>query len=424
MPRDLTDLMERATSSAPPELHAAQDITRLAAHRQQRRTTGLAAAAAAVVVVASGLGYGLTRGHDTSPQPAGRDGRTVDVTAAVAASSLPGYRLEPWTVPSVQHLGSGVNPVPTYRQVDASGRLIVEDLPGADPQGPTRIRIYDAPGQAPRALKRPPTLGGFGGTRISWAPSFLSAGRLLWTPTAHVVRRAQQGFYLSDLGGGHRVFVHSGLRDGRTNLDGTPDFHNAYVDGGRMWFLALAKSDPATQAASATLYSATFAGALTKVADGVAALGVGDGTAAWVTTKGVVETEPSAGGRVRTVPTPLDPGCRVSSEVLQGQTAFAVSGSAVGLSETCGSGDELVAFDLSGRRLVRVTGSPAFNVSFAGHTLVFQGLESVFRYDLVTGTLSRLNAPTSSRFLEPPNGAGSYVLWYDGAGGHVAKIPD
>jgi hypothetical protein len=67
--------------------------------------------------------------------------------------------------------------------------------------------------------------------------------------------------------------------------------------------------------------------------------------------------------------------------------------------------------DLSGRRLVRVTGSPAFHLSFAGDTLLFQGAESLLRYDLVTGTLSRLNAPTPSRS-------------HDKDCGYVAKIPD
>ena len=52
MPRDLTDLMERATTLAPPEPHAAADITRLAERRQRRRTTNIAIGSVLAVVVA------------------------------------------------------------------------------------------------------------------------------------------------------------------------------------------------------------------------------------------------------------------------------------------------------------------------------------------------------------------------------------
>ena len=65
MPADLTDLMELATASAPPEPHTAADITRLAAHRQRRRTTSLAgglALAVAVAAVVEPPGHAFTAG--------------------------------------------------------------------------------------------------------------------------------------------------------------------------------------------------------------------------------------------------------------------------------------------------------------------------------------------------------------------------
>jgi hypothetical protein len=47
-----------------------------------------------------------------------------------------------------------------------------------------------------------------------------------------------------------------------------------------------------------------------------------------------------------------------------------------------------------------------------------------FRYDLVTGTLARLDIAGKGRMLQAPRVAGDYVLWYDGAGGHVARFDD
>ena len=70
MPRNLTDLMEAAVSTAPPEPHQAADITRLAERRQRRRTTFVAGAAALAVVAVAGGAFGLTRGQGTTPEPA------------------------------------------------------------------------------------------------------------------------------------------------------------------------------------------------------------------------------------------------------------------------------------------------------------------------------------------------------------------
>jgi hypothetical protein len=46
----------------------------------------------------------------------------------------------------------------------------------------------------------------------------------------------------------------------------------------------------------------------------------------------------------------------------------------------------------------------------------------VMRYDFVTGGLSTLGA-AGKRGPSDPQGAGDYVLWYDGDGGHVARVP-
>jgi hypothetical protein len=70
---------------------------------------------------------------------------------------------------------------------------------------------------------------------------------------------------------------------------------------------------------------------------------------------------------------------------------------------------------------VQITGVTAFNMSFAGDTLLFEGNGLMLRYDLVTGTLAQLGTQTGRGLQVPPRGAGSYVLWYDGRG-HVATF--
>jgi hypothetical protein len=196
MPRDLTDLMERATSFAPPEPDAAAEITSLAAQRQRRRTTGIAAGLAAAVLVAGSIGYGATRGHATTPEPATpyKYDQRLDISDAVPASTLAGYRLEPWTVPSVQRGLPHHSPWPTYHDVDADGRMAVEDFPDGASR-PPRMRLYDAPGAAPRVLRQPSAPPDYRGPALDWAPSFLGDGRLVWT--APVV----DGFHVTDLDG-------------------------------------------------------------------------------------------------------------------------------------------------------------------------------------------------------------------------------
>ncbi len=96
MPRNLTDLMEAAVSTAPPEPHHAADITRLAERRQRRRTTGIAGLAALAVVAAGGLGYGLTHDHATTPRAGWRSSARPDrrrERQRCRRARLPGYRL-------------------------------------------------------------------------------------------------------------------------------------------------------------------------------------------------------------------------------------------------------------------------------------------------------------------------------------------
>jgi hypothetical protein len=107
MPRNLTDLMESAVATAPPEPHLAADITRLAQRHQRRRTTFVAAGAALAVAVVAGALVGLAQNHSSTPEPADhyKHDQTIDLSSSVSASTLPGFHLEPWTIPSIQHFG-------------------------------------------------------------------------------------------------------------------------------------------------------------------------------------------------------------------------------------------------------------------------------------------------------------------------------
>ncbi len=435
MPRDLTDLFEQAVSSAPPEPHHAGDIVRLAERRQRRRTTVLAAGAVLAVVAAAGGAFGLTRDHAASPEPAGRyrQDQTVDVTSAVPASSVPGYRVEPWTIPSLQQVGSNSGPLPTYRQIDADGRLIVEDTPGGNPRHPLRIRLYAAPGQQPQPLQVPTPLGAQPGRAISWEPSFMSDGRLLWSASGPVSPPEKTGFHVTDLDGAHDVFVPTHLRIGPQEVN---DVTRPWVSGDHIWFTSFDSATP-DGALSHSLYMATFSGAVTKVADRVAVADVADGTVGWVTLDGQVVTESAAGGPQHRVPVPLTAGCRMPTTLtLQnevGARALAVNRSVIALPEACGKRKtgpgEMLAFDHEGHPLVHVTGAYALDPSLGQDDLVFQGLVlpafnrfETLRYDFVTGTLTTLGPGSADQSIQPVQAAGNRVLWYDAQGGHVGEF--
>jgi hypothetical protein len=348
--------------------------------------------------------------------------QNVDVSQAVPASSLPGYTLEPWTIPSVQRFPDG-SAIPTYQAVDSAGRLLVVDAPGGTQfQGPFRVRLYDSPGSAAQLPQAPASPGNAGSEPNTWLPAFYGDDQLLWHQ-ATGGSGAPAEFHLTDLGGGHDQVVPATFRVGtRTNVQANPED----VTDGSVWMSSFVRAVPKGAFSVSDVYRGTFSGDVTKVGTGVTLLDVGPGMAGWVTTRGQVFVQSATGTPPKQVRVPLDKGCRVpTAAALQSVNAFAVSSSAVAISERCRSGhqatDRLLAFDLSGRRLVRITGVTAFNLSFAGDALLFQGNGIMLRYDLVTGTLAQLGTQTGQGLQVAPRGAGSYVLWYDGRG-HVARI--
>jgi hypothetical protein len=428
MPRNLTDLMEAAVSTAPPEPHQAADITRLAERRQRRRTTFVAGAAALAVVAVAGGAFGLTRGQGTTPEPAApfKYGEVLDLKDAVAATSVKGFRVLPWTQPSVQDLGGGSISLPTYTGIDASGRLIVETYQGTDIVELGTVSLYDAPGQ-PASPLRPPDPPA-PNSAVRWIPSFTGDGRLLWNATITRAgvppRGGQRTVHITDLRGGQDVPVQ--VADA---VNGGP---STWVTGDHAWYEAQQKvTSQGTQIRTLFTESISTGAPARLVARDVLAADVSDGTALWVTTDGQVHVANGDGSGVRAVPVPLDPGCTLTpAPLMSANQAIAVSRGVVALTEACGTGAdgfyELLAFDTSGRPLVHVKGFTVTAVSLSGSSLalggqVDQSLENLV-YDLRTGTLASLGRFTGRDYPGSPQVAGRYVLWYDGSGGHVAEF--
>lgn len=428
MPRNLTDLFEDAVRAAPPEPHLAGDITRLAERRQRRRTTFVAAGAALAVVAGAGGAFGLAQHHPSTPEPAAPTylyGQQLDVRDAVAATSVPGFRVLPWTQPSVQHLGKGSVTLPTYAGVDASGRLIVETYRYGGIVELRTVRLYDAPGQ-PAAPLPPPASSGPDSTE-RWIPSFTGDGRLLWSSTS--LQGAPSGVntvHVTDLSGGQDVSVTAGSVNGGVH---------AWVTGDRVLYEGQQSVTPQGTEIRRLYTEPLSPGTPARlVARDVVAADVADGVAAWVTTDARVHVANADGSGAREIPVPLDKGCTLTSAPLMSQTqAVAVSRDVVALTESCGKGAhgfyELLALDTSGRLLVHVEGLSVTAVSLSGPTLAVGGVDGQRRiqnlvYDLRTGTLVSLGRFAGPRLeTGTPQVEGRYVLWYDRSG-HVGEFTD
>jgi hypothetical protein len=213
---------------------------------------------------------------------------------------------------------------------------------------------------------------------------------------------------------------------------------HAWTSEDRLLFLAYDHvADKQTGTLSYSLLSRSSSGSVTKLAGDVASADVNDGVVGWITLDGRLMLASAAGGEPHEVDVPLDPGCRVTPAVsLQNvSNTLRVSSRLVALTERCGpdtkTTDELLAFDPSGRPFVHVTGVSTYGVALAGDNLLLTALDPAgppdrdivkYRYDLTTGGLATIGAPTKSSDLRDLTGAGDYVLWYDDQGGHVAHM--
>jgi hypothetical protein len=440
MPRDLTDLMERATSIAPPEPYDASDITRLAAHRQRRRTTGIAASVAVVMVVAGAIGYGTTRSGDLAPEPVGppHDRLHQSVTDAVSASSVAGFSTRDYGVPSVASNLGPVAPVGVgqYADVDAAGRLMVMEVTesgGPTPSLTPTYELVEGPGKSPTSVVSPgqPPDAPSG----LWQPSFTGDGGLAWQqPNA-----ATLDYLLTNAQGQHRITVSNDLSgiSGRTP-GGLHPVRSIWYEDGRVWFSAVTRQNAASalrprQWVSLFSVDPTHPSVLRaeKPAHAVE-IALGGGEAVWLE-GGTVRTVDLGTGAESTVPVPMDPGCELPNPSLLVDGSFpgvvTTNGRLVSLLEVCSGSSHLVVTDLDGRLVTDITStSPGYlqQIRLSGDLLTFEGDASdgsIAPYvdDLATGQLVRLGT-SRQQLVGAPRANGSYVLWYDSTGGHVGEF--
>lgn len=353
MPSNLSDLMERATSFAPPEPHDAADITRLAARAHRRRTTGVVAGVAAVMV-AGVAGFGLTRGHDTTPEPADPYlyGQQVKLSDAVPVRSIAGYReLHYGIAPRDETQGTGR--FAEYTHIDPSGRVTV--LQHAERgTGPVDGLVLSGPDSTTSSATSPPSPGSNGSTPITWYPLFSGDGQLLWRSSAPVVRSDAPDLHVTDLTGGHDAPL---IVDDNDVALPVGDDSSVWIGGDRLWVVNLQPAKKLTSAPQYALYSAPLEhpSDLRLVADHtVAAVGT-DGFVGWVTPDGRGFLG-AAGGRIQSFRLPLDAGCSVYSHAGQFQQV-AVAPGLLAFAESCGKGDsqEAVVVDGSGRLICTST---------------------------------------------------------------------
>jgi hypothetical protein len=440
MPRDLTDLMERATSFAPPEPYDASDITRLAAHRQRRRTTSIAASVAVVMVVAGAIGYGTTRSGDLAPEPVGppHDRLHQSVTDAVSASSIAGFSTRDYGVPSVASNLGPVAPVGVgqYADVDAAGRLMVMEVTesgGSTPSLTPTYELVEGPGKSPTSVVSPgqPPDAPSG----LWQPSFTGDGGLAWQqPNA-----ATLDYLLTDAQGQHRITVSNDLSgiSGRTP-GGLHPVRSIWYEDGRVWFSAVTRQNAASalrprQWVSLFSVDPTHPSVLRaeKPAHAVE-IALGGGEAVWLE-GGTVRAVDLGTGAESTVPVAMDPGCELPNPSLLVDGSFpgvvATNGRLVSLLEVCSGSSHLVVTDLDGRLVTDITStSPGYlqQIRLSGDLLTFEGDASdgsIAPYvdDLATGQLVRLGT-SRQQLVGAPRANGSYVLWYDSTGGHVGEF--
>ena len=282
----------------------------------------------------------------------------------------------------------------------------------------------------PRPLQQPPPLSVNSRNPVAWVPSFQD-GQLLWTASGAITGgAATAGFHLTDLDGGHDVFVHTSYRQA--------DVTAPWVSGDRVWFKSY---DSATlkNGVSYSLYTAGFSGPATKVASDVAAATVADGGRR-LGHHGRTPRHRDVPKGASSTPSPFPSmpaaTCRRRRrsrvrrrEQYRRREPLRHCPDRVLRRQARTSSCELLAFDLAGHLLVHVTGVYAISPSLGPDALVFQGLVpprfrefETLRYDLVTGTLARVGSVASKQMQAPQAGWRPYVLWYDESGGHVGEF--
>jgi hypothetical protein len=445
MPRDLTDLMESATSFAPPEPHHAAEITRLAAQRQRRRTTGLVGGLALAVVAAGALGYGVTRGHDRAPEPAApyRYGQHQTLSEAIPSSSAPGFRTLDYGLPSVNPVHGGHAAFGRYHGIDAEGRLIDFDATfQSGSVGTFSYRLAEGPDGPVHDIAQPPlSLLNDLGHDLQWDVALTDDGRLLWHPAGTFDANGTIATVLSDLDGSHQrpigadtstIPVHT--------IAGFPIVRQFWVDGERAYVSVATRdngrADPPVEWVSLYSYPLSDVARIEPVpaAHDVLSIDESHGEAVWVNADAtrIYADDLSTGAR-HVVPMPLAPGCHIPppKAFFQGTLPLLrTNGDLVALTEYCGPATRIVVTDLSGRLVTEVDPGPhgaLYGMALGARTLTFGSVTPSGQWyadDLKTGSLVSLGRGSSRLVNDRPSSAGDYVLWYDQQGGHVGEFTD
>jgi hypothetical protein len=451
MPRDLTDLMERATSGAPPEPHHASDITRIAARRQRRRTTFVAGAATLAVVAAAGGAFGLTRGHATTPEPAQgpyKYGQHQKLSGALHLGAASGFRTLTYDAPSMIPAHGSDAALPLYSSVDDRGRLLAVTVTGEGARRSVTYHVVDGPGAAPRTVRPPSIPTGGAQNSFTWSWTFNGDDTLLWRkdiPARDIGLDAR----VTDLDGRDAVSVQESFDD--VPFHGKFGFaspRNISIDGGRAWYDVKTRLNDSLKhpVELVSLYSSDLAspGALRAEAPHDALeIDVSRGVAVWVDTSGEkVFTENLATGDAHEVTVPLGKGCRMPGKEAyfqETQQLVQTNGVLVAVNEVCGSDtNHVVVSDLAGHLVTEVdpgAGNSVAAVDLGERILTFAGTEPFRWYadDLVSGRLAELGAVgsdgihslwSSADRRTMSGSAGRFVLWYDKQGGHVGEFTD
>jgi hypothetical protein len=443
MPRNLTDLMESAVATTPPEPHHAADITRLAQRHQRRRTTFVAAGAALAVVAVAGGAFGLTRGHDTTPEPADtyRMNQHQKLSDAVLAATASGFRTLTYDAPSLRPAHGSNGAIPLYSDVDAQGRLLAIHVSGPGTRARVTYSLLDGPGTPPRPVPAPPisnsqSPGSLQGS-TTWEWGYTGDDHLLW-------RKENTGGNLgvdarvTGLDGTGTVAVQVSFADvhfqGKFGIAST---RNVWIDGGRAWFDVTTRSNDSLKhpVEFVSLYSSKLgstAGPRAESPRDALEIDVSHGKAVWVDATGQkVFAEDLATGAQHQVPVPLGVGCRMppaTAYVNEIQNDVQTNGALVAVNEVCGSDDaHVVVSDLSGHLVTEVdpgVGNSVLAVELGERTLTFAGIKPFEWYtdDLTTGTLVRIGDVPSDGIHTMARSDGRYVLWYDAKGGHVGEF--
>ena len=423
MPRDLTDLMERATSVAPPEPHAAAEITRLAIRTaatpyDEHRRRGLGRGDRRRLA-----GYGASRGQNEHSRAGwattGTTRRSTCRRPCRPAASLatPGAVDDPVGAALLGRL----SPLPTYQGVDAAGRLLVIDCAGRHPATrPVPGRASSTtPGGAAQPLQAPASPGS-----VRIRADQLAAGVLRRRPAALArddgsLRLEERVPHHRPAGWPRRVRAGHVPRRQVTAIVADPGDVTGRVDRG--WRCRCRYCSKSRRHRLRRLPRDVLRPWSTKVGTGVSVASMsGAGRAGWVDHARPGVRTVGLWWAARAGPGASRPGLpRAARPAVQSAVQFAVTGSAIALTEYCGSGSN------ADRAAARVR--PVGATARAGH----RALRRSTCRSPVTSCSSRRTRMTCSATTSSPapcpgstprrrvaissrrSGAGSYVLWYD-----------